>query len=437
MEALDSDIEKRHSGPNQSPKISKLDTLELIADQIIDIATVKGQPRFIDEDRPEDNVSYEESEKRLTNLAFFFAISSSIVSSICLILVMDVMMIQGPRIRIAGQSGTDKVKDTFPLPYVLLMGKSGIGDGTMLVFQQVNQSYFQYGWKFKLPKQQDEIDRYFLFEDLGQVHVAYGNMRLPMTVLNPSTKLHFTIPKSKLKRKFIDGNSLRIGKFVMIFGGIEDKSDVTSEIWSMERQVWIKGPYLPNKVQGAIFTCGVPVNRHHGLVFIERNLCIDAYTYSVESFAWSNIKQCVIGMTPDFVFTLKLTCSSYMDKDQKMFTVMLHTYVNQDNTFQHKIFSIDATNFTNDLVYVQVLDNCRESNELTIFELRNQIYFARFDRDFIAFYTLEIENKTLIEMQELEHPDPLTFAQEELEGGHCNMILAWQEVDKQALPFYT
>ena len=222
----------------------------------------------------------------------------------------------------------------------------------------------------------------------------------------------------------------------MIFGGsFQDTSDVTTEIWSMERQVWIKGPYLPNKVQGAIFTCGVPVNRHHGLVFIERNLCIDAYTYSVKTFAWSNIKHCVIWMTPDFVFTLKLTCSSYMDKHHKMFIVMLYTYVNQDNTFQHKIFSIDATNLTNDLVYVQVLDNCRESNELTIFELRNQIYFARFGRDFIAFYTLEIENKTLIEMQELEHPDPLTFAQED--SPHCNMILAWQEVDKQALPFYT
>ena len=77
MEAFDSDFEKRHFGPFQSPKISKLETLELITDQIIDIATVKGQTRFIDEDRPEDNVSYEESEKRLTYLAFFFAISSS------------------------------------------------------------------------------------------------------------------------------------------------------------------------------------------------------------------------------------------------------------------------------------------------------------------------------------------------------------------------
>ena len=85
-------------------KTSKLGTLELIADQIIELATVKEQPRFIDEDRPEDNVSYEESENRLTYLAFFFAISFGIVSSICLVLIMNVTMIQGPKIRIPWQS---------------------------------------------------------------------------------------------------------------------------------------------------------------------------------------------------------------------------------------------------------------------------------------------------------------------------------------------
>ena len=203
-EAIDSDMERRI-------KTSKLGTLELIADQIIELATVKEQPRFIDEDRPEDNVSYEESENRLTYLAFFFAISFGIVSSMCLVLIMNVTMIQGPKIRIPWQSRTGQVEDRIPHPHVLLMGKSGIGNGSMLVFQQVNQSYFEYGWKFKLPKQQREVDRYFLFEDLGRIHVAFGNKRLPMTVLNPSTKQHFTIPRSKLRKNFVDGHSLRIG----------------------------------------------------------------------------------------------------------------------------------------------------------------------------------------------------------------------------------
>ena len=145
-EAIDSDMERRI-------KTSKLGTLELIADQIIELATVKEQPRFIDEDRPEDNVSYEESENRLTYLAFFFAISFGIVSSICLVLIMNVTMNQGPKIRIPWQSRTGQVEDRIPHPHVLLMGKSGIGNGSMLVFQQVNQSFFAYGWKFKLPKQ--------------------------------------------------------------------------------------------------------------------------------------------------------------------------------------------------------------------------------------------------------------------------------------------
>ena len=222
-------MEIRHSGLSQNLKTSKLETLELNADQIIVHATVKEQARFIDKDRPgdtvsyeesprfiyedqpEDNVSYEESENRLTYLAFFFAISFGIVSSICLVLIMNVTMIQGPKIRIPWQSRTGQVEDTIPHPHVLLMGKSGIGNGSMLVFQQVNQSYFEYGWKFKLPKQQREVDRYFLFEDLGRIHVAFGNKRLPMTVLNPSTKQHFTIPRSKLRKNFVDGHCLRIG----------------------------------------------------------------------------------------------------------------------------------------------------------------------------------------------------------------------------------
>ena len=57
------DMEIRHSGLSQNLKTSKLETLELNADQIIVHATVKEQARFIVEDRPEDNVSYEESPR--------------------------------------------------------------------------------------------------------------------------------------------------------------------------------------------------------------------------------------------------------------------------------------------------------------------------------------------------------------------------------------
>ena len=56
------DMEIRHSGLSQNLKTSKLETLELNADQIIVHATVKEQARFIDKDRPGDNVSYEESK---------------------------------------------------------------------------------------------------------------------------------------------------------------------------------------------------------------------------------------------------------------------------------------------------------------------------------------------------------------------------------------
>ena len=57
------DMEIRHSGLSQNLKTSKLETLELNADQIIVHATVKEQARFIDKDRPGDTVSYEESSR--------------------------------------------------------------------------------------------------------------------------------------------------------------------------------------------------------------------------------------------------------------------------------------------------------------------------------------------------------------------------------------
>ena len=46
----------------QRKSSSKLDK---IADHIIRTVTIKGQERFIDQDIPEDNISYDESEKRL------------------------------------------------------------------------------------------------------------------------------------------------------------------------------------------------------------------------------------------------------------------------------------------------------------------------------------------------------------------------------------
>ena len=49
----------------QRKSSSKLDK---IADHIIRTVAIKGQQRFIDQDIPEDNISYDESEKRRSRL---------------------------------------------------------------------------------------------------------------------------------------------------------------------------------------------------------------------------------------------------------------------------------------------------------------------------------------------------------------------------------
>ena len=188
---------------------------DLIADRIINFISVKAKPRYIDEDRPEDFVSYEVSDKRLTCLALSIAILSSIASFLCLIFILNVSVHQ-PKV-LAAQYGEDKDKLGFPKSHVLLMEKQG--DGSLLVFRQINQSFFEYGWKFKVPGGKSNIHSYILFEDLGQVYVAYSNMNKKMTILQTLAIRNFTdftIPRSELRQEFLGGYSLRLGTFVMV-----------------------------------------------------------------------------------------------------------------------------------------------------------------------------------------------------------------------------
>ena len=433
--------------PIENGEISKWD---LVADRIINFVSVKTKPRYIDEDRPEDFVSYEVSDKRLTCLALSIGILLSIASFICLIFIVNVSVNQ-PKVLIA-QYGEAKDKLRFPNAHVLLMEKQG--DGSLLVFRQINQSFFEYGWKFKVPGGQSNIHSYILFEDLGQVYVAYSNMNKKMTILQTSAIRNFTdftIPRSELRQEFVGGYSLHIGKFVLVFGGknewnpffnFETKpssihtQSVTTEIWSMVRNKWIKGPYLPSEAEDASYACGVPENRTHGIILAENKNCIDAYTYSVEIFAWVEIKQCVTKKPPDFQFTLKITCASYFDKGYKMSAVMHHAYVNLEDTFIQKIFLLKVPSLTSECLYEKVPTGCGQSTEMTAFTLRNQVYFVRVDKYYLTFYTLNVgSNKTLIFLQELKHPEPSVFAMEEL-NDNCKMILSWDEEMKQALPFY-
>ena len=154
--------------------------LDKIADQIINTVTIKGQKRLIDQDNPEDNITYEESERRLILLGFSLAILLGLSS---LVLIVHFLQVQDLQVFVA--EAKDKNQERIPVPHVIFMHR--LGHGHMIGFKQVNQSYFDYTWQFKVPDQGGYIQTYFLFEDLANVYVVFSNRNLPTTVIRHST----------------------------------------------------------------------------------------------------------------------------------------------------------------------------------------------------------------------------------------------------------
>ena len=317
-------VEEEDATRSKSPS-----KLEKITDMIINAVDVPSQPRLIDQDNQEDNISYEQSELRLIVFGIGLAGVCSLSSLICIVSVFQAFEVKSQNVFVT----VPFVEKTghFPIPHAAFMNVNG--DGYMLVFKQTDKLYFDYAWKFKVPDQ-GGVHTYFMFEDLGNIHIAYSNRKLKMTVIPSSTLKHFIIPKSKLRQKFDLGFSVRMGNFVMIFGGQnrhekerhqcllvnDNENKVTTEIWSIKRQVWIEGPYLPLKTGCVEYACGVSINRTHGIIlYLQLNLpyCIDAIIFTVEKFEWVAIKKCIITFL-EYREVMKFMCSSYLNRNGKM-----------------------------------------------------------------------------------------------------------------------
>ena len=113
-----------------------------------------------------------------------------------------------------------------------------------------------------------------MFEDRGDLFIAYSDTSKRMIVLNPSNK-HKTLINSQLPTNHFYSNSIvRTGDFVWIFGGYsvptsdpksfnhsefqnhgcssvkygaEEDTFTGSAMWHMDKQVWFEGPSLPIK----------------------------------------------------------------------------------------------------------------------------------------------------------------------------------------------
>ena len=170
---------------------------------------------------------------------------------------------------------------------------------------------------------------------------------------------HLTIPRSKVRQDFTNGHSIQIGNFFMIFGGNTgihlghpiftmtanqctalDYNDtklypnaVTSENFSIKRQVWIKGPLLPFTGGCVYYACGASINRTHGLILsiFDSNIrlmnvngptrnesCLDGILFSMETFQWITFKKCLINLK-NLLHITQFSCTSYyVEKSNQM-----------------------------------------------------------------------------------------------------------------------
>ena len=355
----DTEFESSVKQEKWSESPSKLDK---IADKIINAVTIKGKKRLIDQDKLEDNITYEESEGRLIFLGLSLAILLAVSSLVCIILIVQALQVKDLTVLVA--EAVDKNQQRFPVPHVVFMDR--LGDGLMMAFKQINQSYFDYTWQFKVPDQGGYIQTYFLFEDSANIYVSFSNRNLPMTVIQPSRN-HKTIRRSKLRQEFAYGHSFRLGDFIMFFGGqngytnynkesaidvimsthrcssVKDQHNkVTTELWSIKRQTFFKGPYLPLQEGCVLNAGGVSINRTHGMVLYAFSIndepsvddavinavpeefltgrnqsCIDAFIYSTYTFDWVAIRKCFLSVN-NLYFFRKFSCSAIWTKSEEM-----------------------------------------------------------------------------------------------------------------------
>ena len=240
-----------------------------IADQIINSITVKRREPLIDKSGPEDDITTEESEKRLLLLSFLFSTLSSIIALVLLLLYCQA--IQSKAVILFNENYIEPEHESFPIPFVTFMQKNG--NGYLATFKLTQHFRFEMVWDFKVPSQPLNLG-FFAFEDQGNHFIVSAKMDRKMTIIQSPSK-HNIIAKSQLNSPFYLGFSVRMGQFVLVYGGRKwnnpnsywiqydlgcssvpiNKTNLwnlwnpepgsSTEIWSIKKQKWIKGPYVP------------------------------------------------------------------------------------------------------------------------------------------------------------------------------------------------
>ena len=155
-----------------------------IADSIINSVVAKKRRALIDQDVQWDNITTEESQKRIILLGQMITIINSFIASYLIILNCKIIhtkyFMVSPEIN-EGHS--------FPIPYITFMDKNGLGK--LMTFKLNQNLTFELDWEFNVPSQPKGTG-YFTFEDQGNIFVTNAKMTTKMTVIHSPLK-HNTI----------------------------------------------------------------------------------------------------------------------------------------------------------------------------------------------------------------------------------------------------
>ena len=333
---------------------NRFDRFDEIADIIINAFTIRKRERFINSEQ--GILSNEESEVRLIILGSVLGLILNVTLSAMLVLASIVF---SNKFAVTTFTPSLEKSNSYPTPYLLIMSKLGLGD--IVVLRQDKELNFEIDFNFKVPANKAHFSpHYFLwtswpgyhgraietgysvFEDRGDLFIAYSDTSKRMIVLNPSNK-HKTLINSQLPTNHFYSNSIvRTGDFVWIFGGYsvptsdpksfnhsefqnhgcssvkygaEEDTFTGSAMWHMDKQVWFEGPSLPIKTC-SLESTAISLNKTDVLIFIgpfigsylkhvegeewinEKGGCIQALHFSYKTFSWVSQDDCFIDFGP-------------------------------------------------------------------------------------------------------------------------------------------
>ena len=399
-----------------------------IADIIID-AFIYKKPKAFDLDDQTDLITYEDSENRLICIGLVTAIVFAITSLTLIVKNFEAYNFATSRMKYASNS-SDIINLNFPSPHVVFMDP--IGKGLLLSFQ-LNQSnhQFEFDWQFKVPTIPKDTG-YFLFQDQSKIFVIPSVLKSKMTMIHSSTLKHTKLWNSQIPEEFYNfGNSVRIGDFIIVFGGIylsslgigftvierdqhcssiqnsckaivgfgswycpeENEGKPSTAIWSISKQVWIKGPFLPIKNSCVFHPSGFSLNRTHGVLLAIPDSnhivtqCLEAYTFSMQNFRWVDVDSCLVtldingfeyGLTNLVALT---TATIFEDKQSNHPSVLIHCHFLNYN-FHGKPISIYK------FYMIKWHTTPKVTREISfdggsgpLFTLQNTVYMADFQTD--------------------------------------------------------